>query len=138
MVWNELNAAAQISWVVASLACVIGGSLGVLALRSPEWAGRLVRLQPDPNRREGRAELRANYGGLFTAVHLFVLSSLWVGSEGLFFAATAGVMWAGVGLARMAFMGVDKAVTSYNIGGAVFELLMAAALLAPLVAAGGA
>ncbi len=138
MAWSELNAAGQISWVLASVACVVGGGLGVLALRSPEWAGRVVRLQPDPERREGRAELRANYGGIFTAVHLFVLSGLWAGREGMFFAATAGVMWAGLGLARFAFMGVDKAATSYNIGGATFELLMAAALLAPLVVVGGA
>ncbi len=129
-----------ISLFIAGLAGVIGLGLGLMALINPPWAGRLVRLQPDPAKREGRAELRANYGGLFSGLHLAVLVVVVLALRSQdpvieFAAATAalvaGAGWLGVGVVRLVFARADNAVTSYNVMGAIFELAMGAALVSP-------
>ncbi len=123
--------------VAAWSACAIGAGMGVKALIDPGWVGRLVRLQPDPAKREGRAELRANYGGIFTAMHVFAALVLWrdPSGVGVWVAASVGVLWLGVGLTRIASFWLDDANTTYNRLGAAFELVMAGALSAPLIAA---
>lgn len=142
-----------LAYGVAGLAALLGLGMGVTALFNPSWAGRLVRLQPDPDKREGRAELRANYGGLFTGLHAGCALLVGVGCFGLVtpwahdhdspmlagmlvlvpLAALmpVGLGWLVLGLVRLGFSRVDGAVTRYNIAGAGFELVMGLALLAP-------
>lgn len=131
---------------VALIAALMGLGLGITALINPGWAGRLVRLQPDPDRREGGAELRANYGGLFTGLHVAPV----LGLAGVLFGPLAGFFhdaqaqavvafgclplacgWFCLGLVRFVFARADGAVTRYNLLGAGFELGMGLALAAP-------
>ncbi len=123
----------------AGLASLLGLGLGLMALFNPDWVGRFVRLQPAPDRAEGRAELRANYGGWFVGLHAGAL--IWLGVSALdrdlrLEAAAAvgavGTGWVVLGVVRWIFAARDGAVTRYNLGGAVFELTVGAALLAPL------
>lgn len=131
---SACDSALIIADVAATLAAGLGAALGLKALLDPDWAGRLVRLQPDPARREGRAELRAMYGGGFLAVNGFAGAALWLApSAGAWAAAAAGALWLGLGVVRLAFLRADAAATRYNIVGAAFELAMAAALFAPAV-----
>ena len=119
--------------VFALIAILVGGGLSALALVSPDKASRIVRLIPEPAQREGRAELRANYGGLFGGLHVFALIALFASPQGAWAAAAVGAGWLGLGAVRFAFMRADNAVTRYNVFGAAFELVMGFALFTPLL-----
>lgn len=116
----------------ALIAAAVGAALGARALLDPAWTTRLVRLAPVADPPEGRAELRAIYGGLFTAGHVFAAAAVLASPAGAWAAAAVGAGWLGAGVVRFAFLRADGAPTRYNALGALFELAMGAALCAPL------
>ncbi len=118
--------------IFAVLACLVGGGMGVKALLDPAWTVGLVRLVPDPDQHEGRSELRAIYGGLFTGGHGFALAAVLLAPAGAWAAAAVAAGWLGAGAVRFAFMRADKGATTYNVLGGGFEVVMGAALIAPL------
>ncbi len=129
----DWDAAARIA---AGLGAVITVYMALRAALSADWAQKLVRLAPDPDRREGRTELRAIYGGMFGGLHLFVLGALIVGGPPALWASTAAASgWLGAALVRTAVMFPEGGATRYAAAGVVFEYVIAALLGAPLLAA---
>lgn len=130
----DWDAAARIA---AGLGAVITLYMALRSGASAAWTQRLVRLAPDPERQEGRTELRAIYGGMFGGLHLFVLGALIVGGPAALWASTAAAFgWLGAALVRTVVMGPEGGVTRYAIIGVGFEYVMAALLAAPLLALG--
>lgn len=118
----------------AMLACAIGGGLGGYAMINPAWASKLVRLVPADGKVEGRSEFRATYGGLFLAPHAFVAWALTTAQPGAGLAAAVlGAAWLGSGAGRLLSIGLDKTATPVNWFNVVFEALLGALLLAPLL-----
>ena len=62
-----------ITEIIAIAGLAAGAALGLGGLCFPDWASRVVRLQPDPARGGGYSEFRGTYGGLFLTVHLATL-----------------------------------------------------------------
>jgi hypothetical protein len=96
----------------------------------------VVRLQPDPAFEGGLAEFRASFGGLFLATHaagiaLVLLAPAGPVAWGLL--PVAGI-WAGSAVGRTVSVLVDGTGTAYNLGSIAFEVVMALAVLAPLIA----
>lgn len=118
----------------ALIACAIGGGLGGYALINPAWVSKLVRLVPAEGKVEGKSEFRATYGGLFLLGHAFAAWALATAQPGAELAAAAiGFGWLGSGIGRLVSLALDKTVTSLNWFNVVFEALLGALLLAPLV-----
>lgn len=119
----------------AIIACAIGGGLGGYALINPGWASRLVRLVPAEGKVEGKSEFRATYGGLFLAPHAFIIWALATAQPGAELAAAAlGMAWLGSGIGRLISFALDRTATPVNGFNVVFEALLGALLLAPILA----
>jgi hypothetical protein len=121
--------------LLALVALSLGALMGVGGLLNPHWAANVVRLQPDPAFKGGLAEFRASFGGLFLATHtagfgLLLATPPEVGAAGL---VAVAAIWAGSALGRTVSVLVDGTGTAYNLGSIAFELVMALALLAPLI-----
>jgi hypothetical protein len=97
--------------------------LGLLAFVAPRVAFMIARIEakvPD-----AIAEGRASFGGVFLALGLGTVLL----AQPLVTLVLGGV-WAMTALGRMVSMIFDRALSPYNIGATVFELLLAAAALA--------
>src|SRR5262245_60074310 len=106
------------AWALNALALAFCAGLGARALINPNWAARLVRLQPD-EQGGGFAEFRATYGGLFLASHAAALyfTLKWIiGGEqvvGIFAAGAAAALggaWGGAALGRVLAMLGDRSL----------------------------
>src|SRR5262245_14880639 len=110
----------QILHHVGALVTLLMGGLGLVR---PDAAARLVGLEA--RARIGASELRATYGGLFTALGAFALLTR---DEVAF--ALVGAGWLGAAAARVAdamLLGADRRVWR----AALFEACVALLLLAP-------
>ncbi|MGF1462780.1 MAG: DUF4345 family protein [Maricaulaceae bacterium] len=125
----------MILMIVASLAGGLALAMGLKALVDPTWTMGLVRLVPDPEKVEGRSELRAIYGGVYSGGHVFALAALWLGGAGGSWAAAAiGAGWLTAGVVRAATMKMDGGASPYNQLGAGFEVVVGLALMGPWMA----
>jgi hypothetical protein len=100
------------AWCLSALALAFGAYLGARGLLDPQWAQKLVRLQPDAQG-GGFAEFRAVYGGVFLGLHglalCFVLAWIFVGQTtmgAVAIGATAVISasWFGAALGRLLSM----------------------------------
>jgi hypothetical protein len=126
---------AQSAIVFALIACALGAGMGAFSLANPAWGARLVRLIADPDRPGGFAEFRASYGGLFLAGHVAAAAALSMSPESGAWACFAlGAGWFGAGVGRTVSIFLDAGTaTKFNWGSVVFEILMALALIAPVI-----
>ena len=102
--------------IISVIALLFGAVLGLVALFSPEWASRTVRLveDPDPLRPGGFSEFRATFGGLFLFSHLMtvvMLVTMWRADQAilttlLVLPLAAG--WIGAGFGRLVSLILDK------------------------------
>jgi Domain of unknown function (DUF4345) len=121
----------------AILAMLVGAGLGLMGLAAPGAASRLVRLgESAPG---GRAEFRATYGGVFFGLHAAGLACVAFAGPASDWATAACIVlaagWAGSAIGRTVSMALDAgANTAFNRLSALFELAIALALAAPLIA----
>ena len=97
--------------------------LGFMAFVAPRVAFQIARIEarvPD-----AIAEGRASFGGVFLALGLGTIIFAQP-----FVTLVLGGVWAMTALGRIVSMIFDRAVSTYNIGATVLELLLAAAALA--------
>jgi Domain of unknown function (DUF4345) len=97
--------------------------LGLLAFVAPKLAFTIARIEakvPD-----AIAEGRASFGGVFLALGLGTILL----AQPLVTLVLGGV-WAMTALGRVVSMIFDRAVSPYNITATIFELMLAAAVLA--------
>jgi len=122
--------------VLAGLAALFGGGIGLYAMFSPDWAARIVRLEPANGSKEGRSEFRSSYGGLFFLGHALGFWFLVAGSTGA--AAGLGVLgagWLGSALGRCLSFVLDRTATPANWANVAIEAVLGGCLLAPLLSA---
>lgn len=121
-----------LSLLLAVVACVIGGSLGGLALARPASMLGLAGLTEDqapPLLSEGRA-----FGGLLIVSHAG--AALYLGYQPGIGAAMAFVLalaWFGAALGRAASLMIDRSGGRLNLGNLVFEILVGATLALPFL-----
>lgn len=138
--WRAGFTAELIAWVVNALALLACAALGARALLNPDWAARLVRLQPD-ERGESFAVFSATMGGLFFASHAaaFYFTLKWIlggeGVVGIFAAGAAAALagaWLGSALGRgLALYKERTLATPYNLRAAGVEILLGTLIGAP-------
>jgi len=114
----------DVSTVLANVGASITVALGGLGLLLPDRAARLTSISPVGA--NGRSEIRATYGGLFTAMGLACLLSQW---DPIYLAV--GLAWLGAGVGRIGSVAIDRNFDRKNLGGIVMELGIALLLLAP-------
>lgn len=123
---------ADIAFVLAVIACCIGGALGGYALARPEDVAEMVGLKRDPDKAHSLSELRATYGGLLLLSHAGAAAALgYAPSVGASMALALGLAWGGAGVARGWSMVKDDADTPFNVQATIFEFLMGVALALP-------
>ena len=131
------------AWMIAGIASVVGGAMGLLSLIMPRWGASVVRLAPDPRWKGGWAEFRASYGGAILFAHIAVLMTLAMSAQagagsviGASFAVS--LYWIGMAIGRIVSMIVDhkerETITQYNLIGTGFEAVMGLSLAAPFLA----
>jgi len=99
-------------------------ALGVLGVVRPLAAAKWVGIEPIGTL--GVSEVRATYGGLFTALGLCAL----VSQSPLVF-TVVGLGWAGIAAGRLVSVWVDRSFAPKNLGGLAMEAGLAALLLVP-------
>jgi hypothetical protein len=109
---------------IESAGALVTFALGVLGLVRPRAAAKLVGIEPIGTL--GVSEVRATYGGLFTALGLCAL----VSQSQLVF-TVVGLGWAGIAAGRLVSVLVDRSFAPKNLGGLVMEAGLAALLLVP-------
>ena len=97
--------------------------LGLLAFVAPRIAFQIARIEPRTP--DAIAEGRASFGGVFLALGLGTILL----AQPLVTLVLGGV-WAMTALGRIVSMIFDRAVSTYNIGATIFEVLLAATALA--------
>ena len=123
----------HLSLLLAVMACLIGGGLGLLALLRPARVLKMVGLSLSEGLSHSVSEVRATYGGLFFVSHTGVAMALAVSPKiGACMAAALGLAWSGAALGRVVSMALDRAVNRFNIFATLFEGLMGIALATPL------
>lgn len=124
---------------LAVIACVIGGALGGFALARPLDVLTWVGLRRDEDKVHAISEVRATYGGLFVLSHAGAAAMLgYFPAAGAYMALALGLAWTGAAIGRAFSIVADKARTPFNMGAAIFELLMGVALTLPFWALLGA
>jgi hypothetical protein len=58
---------------VSAITLGLGALMGLKGMADPQWAARLVRLQPEDGKPEGMAEFRGTFGGMFLGLHVVAL-----------------------------------------------------------------
>jgi hypothetical protein len=111
------------TWIESAGALVTIG-LGMLGLVRPLAAAKLVGIEPIGTL--GVSEVRATYGGLFTALGLCAL----VAQSPVVF-TVVGLGWAGIAAGRLVSVFADRSFSPTNLGGLAMEAGLAALLLAP-------
>jgi hypothetical protein len=104
--------------VLCWLGLLVGMTLGLLGLVTPERALRFVGLRVGAP--EGQAEVRATYGGFFLSLEVGA-AVLWQVAGTPQAVLVVGLAWLGAALGRVASLVVDGKRTPKNIGGVVFE-----------------
>lgn len=112
-VWDFLN--------VAGAGVTV--AMGLMGLIFPKVAAKVTNLTPKG--KLGIGEIRATYGGLFTALGAYALVTR---EPAAFF--FAGLAWAGAAGGRILHIPLDRNLTKEAIGAVIFEGAIAAALLA--------
>jgi hypothetical protein len=102
-------------------------ALGLLGLFAPTRLARLVSITPVG--RVGVSEIRATYGGLFTAL---ALTALIAQERALFGVVGAG--WAGIAAGRLWSFWRDASRERRNVIALLMELGVAYLLVAPVIA----
>lgn len=119
--------------ILALLACLIGGGMGLYGLFKPRWIAYITRLEATAP--EGRSEFRASFAGLFFALHALAGLALIGDYPGAAVsAATVGAGWFGASVGRVLSFIFDGAFTRLNLFNVVMELTQAALLCAPVLA----
>lgn len=108
--------------ILPNLGAVATTLLGCLGLFAPARAASFTNISPVGA--NGVSEIRATYGGLFAALGLICLISQ---DQTVF--TVAGVAWAGATIGRMWSILVDQNFDSKNLGGVIFEGVIAGSLL---------
>lgn len=123
----------HLSLLLALIACLIGGGLGLLALTRPTRVLNMVGLSLTEGVAHSLSEVRATYGGLFFVSHAGVALALVASPKiGACMAAALGLAWSGAALGRVVSMALDRALKRFNIFATLFEGLMGIALATPL------
>lgn len=123
----------HLSLLLAVIACLIGGGLGVLALTRPARVLKMVGLSLTEGVTHSLSEVRATYGGLFFVSHAGVAVALVSSPKiGACMAAALGLAWSGAALGRIVSMVIDRAANRFNLFATLFEGLMGIALATPL------
>jgi hypothetical protein len=112
--------------LLANLGALATLLLGLLGLFRPRMAARLISIVPEG--KLGLSEVRATYGGLFTALAVVCLMAQ---RPTVFLSAAAA--WLGAGCARIFSLMVDQSYSPKNLGGILLELIIGGLLLAGAV-----
>lgn len=110
------------SWLAIAGASVTTG-LGLMGLLAPDAAAKFTSVRPEGL--IGRSEIRATYGGLFTALGVTCLAMPSPAAH-----AVAGTAWMGAAAGRMLSVVVDRSRSAKNLGGIAFEAAIGGLLLA--------
>ena len=113
----------RMMWI-ESAGALVTFALGLLGLFRPLAAAVLVGIEPIGTL--GVSEVRASYGGLFTALGLCALVSQ---SPVVF--TVVGLGWTGIAAGRLLSVLVDRSFAPKNLGGLAMEAGLAALLLVP-------
>jgi hypothetical protein len=107
--------------VLPWLGVVIGTGLGLLGLIAPRRALAFVGLQVGSP--EGRAEVRATYGGLFIGLEVGA-AVLWQTAGRTEPLGVIGIAWLGAAMGRVVSLAVDGRRTAKNVAGIGFEAVL--------------
>ncbi|HYG26017.1 MAG TPA: DUF4345 family protein [Caulobacteraceae bacterium] len=122
----------DLAFILAVIACAIGGALGGFALARPQDALTMVGLKTDPEKAHSLSEARATYGGLFLLAHGGVAAALgYAPSVGATMALTLALAWTGAAIGRGWSMMKDGSDTPFNVRATIFEFLMGVTLALP-------
>jgi hypothetical protein len=113
------------SHLIANFGAFLTMGLGLLGLFAPAKVADFTSLSPAGL--NGKSEIRATYGGLFTAMGVSCLATQ---AEGVFL--TVGVAWIGAAIGRSWSVVVDRNFSSKNLGGVAFECSIGLLLTAPV------
>jgi hypothetical protein len=120
----------MVSIALSNAGALITLGLGLLGLLAPARAAAFVSVQPIG--RIGTSEIRATYGGLFTA-----LGALCLLRQDPAIFLVAGLAWAGIASGRLLSVLVDASRSSKNLAAILFELGIGLLLLAPALSQAG-
>ncbi|MFN8859914.1 MAG: DUF4345 family protein [Gemmatimonadaceae bacterium] len=110
--------------ILSNAGAVATTLLGLFGLVLPDKAAAFVSISPVGL--NGRSEVRATYGGLFTALGVICITAQ---SEIVFM--VAGVAWLGASVGRVYSMLLDRNYGIKNLGGIAVEAGIGALLVAP-------
>ncbi len=99
-------------------------ALGLVGALRPRLAAKITSLEPVGAL--GLSEIRATYGGLFTALGGLAIVSQ---ESGAFL--VAGIAWAGIAAGRRASVFVDESRSPRNLGALAVEAVVAGLFLFP-------
>jgi hypothetical protein len=110
--------------ILANIGAVATTLLGLLGLLLPDKTAAFVSISPVGL--NGRSEIRATYGGLFTALGATCMVAQ---AEMVFMAA--GVAWLGASVGRAFSALLDRNLDIKNLGGFALEAMIGALLVLP-------
>ena len=110
--------------IIANFGAAFTTLLGLLGLCFPAKAASLVSICPIGL--NGRSEIRATYGGLFTAMGVYCFVSQ---TELVFF--VSGVAWLGASFGRLCSVLIDRNYDIKNIAGFAIESSIGFLLIFP-------
>jgi hypothetical protein len=114
--------------LAATASAIFTAAIGIFGMFMPEKALRLINLDFNPDRPEGKTEVRATLGGLFVCAGLFCV---WSQTPEAF--GTLGAAWLGAALIRSVFMIPDRSATGINLVSVAVEVFVGIWLILPLV-----
>ena len=112
------------SLIFANIGAFATTILGGLGLFAPNTAAAFTSISPVGL--NGRSEIRATYGGLFTSLGVFCLVAQ---TEMVF--TVAGVAWIGAGAGRVVSVFLDRNYNPKNLGGFAIEAAIGIFLCIP-------
>ena len=111
-------------FILANIGAVATTLLGLLGLLLPDKAAAFVSISPVGL--NGRSEIRATYGGLFTA-----LGAVCMVAQAEMVFMVAGVAWLGASLGRAYSALLDRNLDIKNLGGFALEATVGTLLVIP-------